>query len=129
MVFTQPSERESTGSVSTRAFQMLSAGNSGHEPIAGPMIGAWVSVGLALVSVGVGLQSLAVNVQPGLRLAACVVLVLGGTACSIQAWFSWARVETAMRERRPLPSSGMVTLLPILLGIVGVLIVLGLLIR
>ena len=90
---------------------------------------AWVSVGLALVSVGVGLQSLAVNVQPGLRLAACVVLVLGGTACSIQAWFSWARVETAMRERRPLPSSGMVTLLPILLGIVGVLILLGLLIQ
>ena len=89
---------------------------------------AWISVGLALVSVGVGLQSLATNVQPAFRLAASVLLVLGGTACPVQAWFGWAWVETSMRERRPLPSSGMVPLLPILLGVVGVLIVLGLLI-
>jgi putative membrane protein len=90
---------------------------------------AWVSVGLALVSVGVGLQSFAANVQPALRLAASALLVVGGTACPIRAWFGWAQVETAMRERRPLPSSGMVPLLPVLLGIVGVLILLGLLIR
>jgi len=90
---------------------------------------SWISLGLALVSVGVGLQSLAGDVQPTLRLAASVLLVLGGTACPIQAWFGWARVETAMREQRPLPSVGMVPLLPVLLGIVGVLIVLGLLIK
>jgi putative membrane protein len=90
---------------------------------------AWISVGLALISVGVGLQSLASNVQPALRLAASVLLVLGGTACPIQAWFGWARVETALRERHPLPSSGMVPLLPIILGIAGVLIVVGLLVR
>ncbi len=87
---------------------------------------AWISVGLALISVGVGLQSLAASVQPGLRLAASVLLVLCGTACPVQAWFGWARVETALRERRPLPPSGMVPVLPILLGIVGLLIVLGL---
>ncbi|HEY3407288.1 MAG TPA: DUF202 domain-containing protein [Propionicimonas sp.] len=90
---------------------------------------AWVSVGLALVSVGVGLQSLAVDVQPALRLAASVLLVLCGTACPIQAWFGWARIETALRERRPLPSVGLMPLLPVLLGIAGVLIVLGLLIK
>ncbi len=89
---------------------------------------AWVSVGLALVSVGVGLQAFAVNVQPALRLAASVLLVIAGTASPVQAWFGWARVETAMREQRPLPSVGMAPLLVILLGVVGVLIVLGLLI-
>lgn len=90
---------------------------------------AWISVGLALISVGVGLQSLALNVQPSLRLAASVLLVLCGTACPVQAWFGWARVEIALRERRPLPSSGMVPLLPIALGLAGVLLVVGLLIR
>lgn len=90
---------------------------------------AWISVGLALISVGVGLQSLATNVQPALRLAAAVILVLAGTACPIQAWVGWARVETALRERRPLPSSGMVPLLPAVLGIAGVLIVAGLLVQ
>lgn len=89
---------------------------------------AWISVGLALISVGVGLQSLAVNVQPGLRLVASVLLVLGGTACPVHAWFGWARIETALRERHPLPSSGMVPLLPLILGLAGLLVVAGLLI-
>jgi putative membrane protein len=90
---------------------------------------AWISVGLALTSVGVGLESLALNLQPALRLAASVILVLGGTACPIQAWFGWARVETALRERRPLPSSPMMVLLPIILGLAGVLILIGFLVR
>jgi len=89
---------------------------------------AWISVGLALISVGVGLQSLAAEVQPGLRLAAAVLLVVTGTACPVQAWFGWAGAETALRERRPLPSSGMVTLLPIGVGVAGVLVAVGLLI-
>ena len=90
---------------------------------------AWISVGLALMSVGVGLESIALNVQPVLRLIASVILVLGGIACPVQAWFGWVRVETAMRERRPLPSSGMVPLLPIILCAAGVLVVVGLLVR
>lgn len=89
---------------------------------------AWISVGLGLLSVGVGVEALALNVQPGLRLAASVILVLGGIACPVQAWFGWASIETALRERRPLPSSNMVALLPIILGVAGVLIGLGLLI-
>ena len=28
--------------------------------------------------------------------------VLGDTACLVHAWFGWARVETALRERHPL---------------------------
>lgn len=90
---------------------------------------AWISVGLALTSVGVGLESLAANLQPGLRLAASVILVLCGAACPIQAWFGWVRVETALRERRPLPSSRMMPLLTVFLGLAGVLILIGFLVR
>lgn len=90
---------------------------------------AWISTGLALLSVGVGLESLAVNVQPGLRLAASVLLILGGAACPVQAWFGWMRVEAALRHRRPLPASRMVAVLPVVLVLAAVLLLLGMLVR
>ncbi len=88
---------------------------------------AWVSTGLALISVGVGLEALAVNLHPGLRLAAAIILVLGGTACPIQAWFGWATVETALRERSPLPPARILPLLAATVTAAGLLLVLGLL--
>ncbi|MFT4110409.1 YidH family protein [Propionicimonas sp.] len=87
---------------------------------------AWISVGLALISVGVGLESLALNLQPGYRLAASVLLVLGGIGCPVQAWFGWRQVETALREGRPLPFTPMLVGLPVLLAATGVLVVLAL---
>ena len=89
---------------------------------------AWISVGLALLSVGVAIESLAVDLQPGLRLAASVVLILGGAACPAQAWFGWARVEAALRQGRPLPVSWMVAVLPVVLGLTAVLLLLGVLV-
>lgn len=89
---------------------------------------AWIGVALALISVGVGLESLALNLNPIFRLAASVVLILGGIACPIQAWFGWKNVETALREQRPLPFSPLVVVLPVVLGIAGVLVLLGLVI-
>lgn len=86
---------------------------------------AWVSAGLALLSVGVGLESLALGLHPGFRLAAAVVLIVGGLACAVQAWFGWRQVETALRERRPLPSPPMVLLLPGIVAVAGVLVLLG----
>jgi putative membrane protein len=88
---------------------------------------AWISAGLALVSVGVGLESLALNLNPGFRLAASVVLVLAGIACPVQAWFGWARAEAALREGRPLPFAPLLVVLPIVLVVAGVLVLLGLL--
>lgn len=90
---------------------------------------AWISAGLALVSVGVGLESLALNLQPGFRLAASVVLVVGGIGCAAQAWFGWARVERALREGRPLPFVPLVGLLPVVFGLAGVLVLLGLVVQ
>ena len=90
---------------------------------------AWIGAGLALISVGVGLESLALGLQPGLRLAAAVVLVLAGIACPVQAWFGWIRVEAALRERRPLPFSPLLAILPAALVIAGLLVVAAVLVR
>ncbi|MCA0251322.1 MAG: DUF202 domain-containing protein [Actinobacteria bacterium] len=87
---------------------------------------AWISTGLALLSVGVGLESLAVGLQPGFRLAASVTLILGGIACALQAWFGWMRVETALREQRPLPASTMLVVLSAVLVITGGFVLAGL---
>jgi putative membrane protein len=87
---------------------------------------AWISAGLALVSVGVGLESLALNLNPGLRLAASVLLVLAGIACPVQAWFGWARAEAALREGRALPFTPLLVVLPIVLVAAGGLVLLGL---
>lgn len=90
---------------------------------------AWISTGLALLSVGVGLESLALNLQPDARLAASVVLIVGGLACPTEAWFGWVRVERALRHQRPLPASHMMWLLPAIIAVAGVLILLGLVLR
>ena len=90
---------------------------------------AFITTGLALVSVGVGLESLALNLQPGLRLAASILLVIGGGITPIEAWIGWARVETALREGRPLSPSRLILLLSVILGAAAVLILLALLIR
>ncbi len=90
---------------------------------------AWIGAALALVSVGVGLESLALNLNPGLRLAASIVLVAAGIACPVQAWFGWVRVESALRERRPLPFSPLLVVLPAALGLAGVLVLLALVVK
>ena len=90
---------------------------------------AWISAGLALISVGVALESLALSLQPGLRLAASVLLVVAGIVCPVHAWFGWARVETALREQRPLPSNPLTVVLAVVLGLVGVLVMLSMLLR
>ena len=89
---------------------------------------AWLGTGLALLSVGVGLESLALNVQEDLRLAASIVLILAGVACPIQAWFGWVGAEIALREKRSLPFSPMVAALPVIVAISAVLVLLGVLV-
>ncbi len=88
----------------------------------------WIGTSLALISVGVGLESLATNLQPGFRTAASIVLIVAGLVCPVQAWRGWAGVETALRERRPLPPSGMLVVLPAALVVAGVLVLLGFLV-
>ena len=90
---------------------------------------AWMTTGLALVSVGVGLEAFGLSLHHGLRLAASTVLVLLGIVLPIHAWFGWMRVESAMRDRRPLPSLTMGLVLAVGLAIAGLLVLLALLAR
>lgn len=89
---------------------------------------AWVRTSLALIASGVALEVLAAGIQPDLRLAAALVLVISGLATPFQACFGWYLAERAMRSQRPLPSP--VLALPLTIAVVaaGVLIVIGLLV-
>lgn len=66
---------------------------------------AWLRTGLALVAAGVALQALELGLQPTLRFAAAVLLVLAGILVPAQSWFSWMRTERSLRRSEPLPVS------------------------
>lgn len=89
---------------------------------------AWVRTALALLAGGVALEALDVPVEPHLRLAASVVLLVLGLVAPAQAWFGWARAERALREQRPLPAPAGG---PLAAGVAlaGVLVLVGLLVR
>ncbi len=90
---------------------------------------AWVRTALALIAGGVALEALAFPLQPGLRQAAAVILVLLGLAVPLLAWLTWGAVERALRQSAPLPGSKVA--LPVALGITaaGILIVIGTFLR
>ena len=86
---------------------------------------AWVRTSLALLAAGVALEALQVPISPGFRLASAVVFIVLGSLAAIQAWVGWLRTERALRrnEALPAPSSGLVIIIGVLLGVV--LITLG----
>ncbi|MDF2443501.1 MAG: putative rane protein [Subtercola sp.] len=86
---------------------------------------AWIRTSLALIAGGVALEALDLPMQPGLRLAASLVLVLAGILAPLQAWFGWARVEQAMRLGRALPGSVLTAPLAVVVSVVGLLLLLG----
>ena len=90
---------------------------------------AWVRTALALLAGGVALEALDVPVEPHLRLAASVVLLVLGLVAPAQAWFGWARAERALREQRPLPAPVAGGPLAAGVALAGVLVLVGLLVR
>jgi putative membrane protein len=88
---------------------------------------AWVRTALALCAAGVALVAVDVPVQPGLRRAAAVVLVVLGLVTPASAWWRWAATERAMRSSRPLPGAGMGPVLAAGVTVAGLLLVLGIL--
>jgi putative membrane protein len=90
---------------------------------------AWIRTALALVAGGVALETLGLDLHPGLRLAASLVLIVAGTALPLIAWAGWMRVERALRSGSPLPSSIVGVVLAVVVAVVGVLVLLGVLLR
>ncbi|WP_380176496.1 YidH family protein [Kineococcus sp. DHX-1] len=90
---------------------------------------AWIRTALALLAGGVALEGLNLALQPELRLAASVLLVVLGTLTAGQAWRGWARDERAMRRGEPLASPTLAAPLTVGVGLAGVLVLLGLVLR
>jgi len=90
---------------------------------------AWIRTSLALLAAGVALEGLNLALQPGLRLAASVVLVLLGLITPLQAWRGWARDERAMRRGEPLASPSLAAPLTVGAVLAGLLVLLGLVFR
>ena len=65
---------------------------------------AWIRTSLALLAAGVALEVLGSTIQPGLRLAAALVLIVAGVGAAVQAWIGWMRSESALRSAMPLPA-------------------------
>ena len=90
---------------------------------------AWIRTALALIAGGVALEALGLPLQPGFRLAASLILVVAGAMAPIQAWFGWMAVERSMRESRPLPSSRLAAPVAVSVGVAGLLVLLGIVLK
>lgn len=90
---------------------------------------AWNRTALALIAGGVALEALGLDLQPALRLAASLVLIAAGLAVPVLAWFEWARTERALRAASPLPGSAASVALAVTIVLVGVLVLLGVVLR
>jgi putative membrane protein len=90
---------------------------------------AWIRTALALLACGVALEAVALPLQPQLRFAASVLLIVLGLLTSVQAWFAWSRDERAMRHGRPLTAPVLMVPLAVGTAITGVLLLAALLLR
>jgi putative membrane protein len=88
---------------------------------------AWIRTGLALTAGGVALEALALDIQPGWRLAASVLLLAAGTTTPVLAWFGWRRAERAMRLGQPLPATPIALVLSLVGAATAVLVLVGVL--
>lgn len=90
---------------------------------------AWIRTALALVAGGVALEALGLDLQPALRLAASVLLIVAGLLTPVQAWVGWYTTERALRLRRPLPPPALALPTGIAVVAAGVLVGLAVLLR
>lgn len=90
---------------------------------------AWTRTGLALIAGGVALEVLGLDLHPGFRLAASLVLMVSGTVVAPFAWWEWMRAERALRLSRPLPGARSAVILVVVVVTVGLLVLAGVLWR
>jgi putative membrane protein len=90
---------------------------------------AWIRTALAFIAAGVALDAFVTGLQPGLRLAASLVLVVTGLLLPLQAWFGWMRIEAALRADKPLPSPALAAPVVVAVMVVAVLVGVGMLLK
>lgn len=86
---------------------------------------AWTRTALALIAGGVALEVLGLDLHPGFRLAASLVLIVAGTAVAPLAWWEWMRTERALRRSKPLPGAISAVILGVVVLAVGLLVIAG----
>jgi putative membrane protein len=86
---------------------------------------AWIRTSLALTAGGVALEALGQGLQPGVRLAAAIMLIVAGIVTALQAWWGWIHTEQALRRQTPLPSPRLALPVGVALVVVGILILLA----
>lgn len=84
---------------------------------------AWIRTSLAFLASGVALDVLGLDLQPQLRMVASLTLIGAGVVTPGWAWYSWMRVERAMRRRAPLPGSHFGFVLVGVVGLSGLIVV------
>lgn len=90
---------------------------------------AWNRTALALIAGGVALEALGLDLQPGLRLTASLILIAAGVVVPVLAWYEWGRTERALRSASPLPGSTTSIALAATIVLVGALVLLGVVLR
>ncbi|MBT8163593.1 MULTISPECIES: YidH family protein [Arthrobacter] len=90
---------------------------------------AWIRTSLALLAAGVALEALGLGIHSGFRLAASLMLIVSGILAPVQAWTGWKKTERALRDGSALPSAPLSLPLAVLMAAVGVLVLLGVLLR
>lgn len=90
---------------------------------------AWTRTALALIAGGVALEVLGLDLHPGFRLAASLLLIVAGTAVAPLAWWEWMRAERSLRQSRPLPGAASSIVLAVIVLAVGGLVLAGVLWR
>ncbi len=90
---------------------------------------AWVRTGLALIAGGVALEALGLGLHPAFQLSASVLLMVTGVISALQAWLGWARYERALRKNTPLPNAPLALPVAVAVGVTGILVVLGIVLK
>lgn len=90
---------------------------------------AWIRTALALIAGGVALEALGLDLQPGFRLAASLVLIVAGVVTPVLSWLAWMRSERAMRSGAPLPGSLLGPMMVFAVTLAGAFVIVGVLLR
>jgi putative membrane protein len=90
---------------------------------------AWIRTALGLIAGGTALEALNLPLEPRLRLAASIVLLVAGALVPAVSAIEWARTERAMRQDAALPGAITGFVLVVTIFVVGVLVLLALLLR
>lgn len=83
---------------------------------------AWIRTALALLAGAAAVHAFDLDVSDTVAAWSGGLLATAGLVCALQAWFGWMRTERALREGRPLPSSGVGAVLAAAVAVVALIL-------